>query len=112
MAKPRRHFWPLLTTRSFPAGVWPLLTARNLLGAVSAQGVRTDGIGGFARTFLLAAFRYVGEGGDDPHGHLARYVNGVVAGTGRVGRDDAESYPVIGHIGPTGSPTSRPPRSP
>jgi hypothetical protein len=76
----------------------------DLPGRVSQQGVRTDGIEGFARTFLLAAFRHVGENGAGPHDHLSRYLEGVVAGTRTVGRDDAESYPVIGDIGRDGQP--------
>jgi len=74
----------------------------DLPGQASQQGPRTDGLEGFARTFLLAAFRHVGEGGADPHDHLSRYLEGVVAGTRHVGRDDAESWPVIGHVGREG----------
>jgi hypothetical protein len=76
----------------------------DLPGKPSQQGIRTDGIEGFARTFLLAAFLYVGNGGEDPHGHLARYVAGVVEGTRTVGADDEDSWPVIGHIGRDGQP--------
>lgn len=76
----------------------------DLPGRPSQQGVRTDGIEGFARTFLLAAFRHVGDGGKDPYDHLARYVEGVVAGTRQVGSDDVESWPVIGHVGRHGQP--------
>ena len=76
----------------------------NLPGRPSQQGVRTDGIEGFARTFLLAAFRHVGEGGEDPYDHVSRYVEGVVAGTRNVGTDDEESWPVIGHVGRNGQP--------
>jgi hypothetical protein len=76
----------------------------DLPGKPSQQGIRTDGIEGFARTFLLAAFLYVGNGGDDPHGHLARYVAGVVEGTRTVGANDEDSWPVIGHIGRDGQP--------
>ncbi|MFI7273035.1 DUF2264 domain-containing protein [Streptomyces sp. NPDC049879] len=71
----------------------------DLPGPASQQGVRTDGLEGFARTFLLAAFRHVGEGGADPHGHLDRYLEGVVAGTRHPGRDDTDAWPVIGHVG-------------
>src|SRR5438045_1766246 len=39
----------------------------------SCSGVRSDGLEGFARTFLLAALRIAGSGGRDPHGHLPRY---------------------------------------
>lgn len=76
----------------------------NLPGRPSQQGVRTDGIEGFARTFLLAAFRHVGENGKTPYDHLSRYLEGVVAGTRAVGTDDDESYPVIGDIGRHGQP--------
>lgn len=76
----------------------------DLPGNPSQQGIRTDGIEGFARTFLLAAFLYVGNEGRDPHGHLARYVAGVVEGTRTVGADDEDSWPVIGHIGRDGQP--------
>ncbi|MEU8618340.1 DUF2264 domain-containing protein [Streptomyces sp. NPDC048623] len=47
----------------------------------SISGTRSDGLEGFARTFLLAAFRIAGAGGDDPHGFLPRYAEGLAAGT-------------------------------
>ncbi|MET9649375.1 DUF2264 domain-containing protein [Streptomyces sp. NPDC006460] len=47
----------------------------------SWSGVRSDGLEGYARTFLLAAFRVAGARGGDPHGHLARYAEGLAAGT-------------------------------
>jgi hypothetical protein len=80
----------------------PMGARIDLPGRPSQQGVRTDGLEGFARTFLLAAFR--GAGSTDPVAaeHLARYLDGVVAGTRSPGRDDAESWPVIGHIGRSG----------
>ena len=74
----------------------------DLPGRPSQQGTRTDGIEGFARTFLLAAFRHVGEHGSDPFDHVARYVEGVIAGTRNAGRDDDESWPIIGPVGRTG----------
>lgn len=76
----------------------------DLPGKTSQQGTRTDGLEGFARTFLLAAFLFTGNRGVDPHGHLARYRRGVVAGTRTVGADDADSWPVIDHIGRDGQP--------
>ncbi|MFD0745667.1 DUF2264 domain-containing protein [Phytohabitans flavus] len=36
---------------------------------------------GYARTFLLAAFRIAGAGGADPHGFLPWYAEGLAAGT-------------------------------
>ncbi|MFH9423054.1 DUF2264 domain-containing protein [Streptomyces sp. NPDC017529] len=54
----------------------------NLPGArPSWAGPRSDGLEGYARTFLAAAFRVAGDGGRDPHGHLARYAEGLAAGT-------------------------------
>lgn len=84
----------------------------DLPGPVSQQGVRTDGLEGFARTFLLAAFRHAGTAAGrgagspetDPHGHLDRYLEGVVSGTRHVGRDGADSWPVVSHIGRHGQP--------
>jgi hypothetical protein len=74
----------------------------DLPGRTSQQGVRTDGIEGFARTFLLAAFVHAGQRTTHPHDHLARYLEGVVAGTRTVGRDDSESWPVIRGLGRNG----------
>ena len=41
----------------------------------------SDGLEGFARTFLLAAFRVAGEAGRDPHGHFELYREGLLEGT-------------------------------
>ncbi len=68
----------------------------DLPGPASASGVRSDGLEGFARTFLAAGFRVAGGG--DPRNWLERYAEGLDAGTRTPGRDDAESWPVIlGH---------------
>ncbi|MEV5203544.1 DUF2264 domain-containing protein [Streptomyces sp. NPDC053720] len=67
----------------------------DLPGRPSASGVRSDGLEGYARTFLAAAFRVAGAGGKDPHGWLDRYADGLAAGTRTPGRDDAESWPLI-----------------
>ncbi|MEU3605260.1 DUF2264 domain-containing protein [Streptomyces sp. NPDC035033] len=56
----------------------------------SWSGARSDGLEGFARTFLLAALRVAGARGEDPHGHLDRYAAGLAAGTGDA---DRESWP-------------------
>ncbi|WP_309134565.1 DUF2264 domain-containing protein [Cellulomonas sp.] len=53
----------------------------TLPGPVSASGRWSDGLEGYARTFLLAAFRVAGEGGADPDGLLERYAAGLAAGT-------------------------------
>ncbi|QDQ14845.1 DUF2264 domain-containing protein [Streptomyces spectabilis] len=67
----------------------------DLPGRPSASGVRSDGLEGYARTFLAAGFRVAGAGGADPHGWLERYARGLAAGTRTPGRDDAESWPLI-----------------
>ncbi|CAL9354499.1 hypothetical protein SUDANB176_00543 [Streptomyces sp. enrichment culture] len=67
----------------------------DLPGRPSRSGVRSDGLEGYARTFLAAAFRVAGAGGDDPHGLLERYAAGLAAGTRTPGRDDTESWPLI-----------------
>ncbi|WP_459329256.1 DUF2264 domain-containing protein [Arthrobacter sp. HLT1-20] len=53
----------------------------NLPGIASVSGELSDGLEGFARTFMLAAFRVAGEAGNDPHGHLEFYRKGLLAGT-------------------------------
>ncbi|MFJ6676584.1 DUF2264 domain-containing protein [Actinosynnema sp. NPDC091369] len=53
----------------------------RLPGRPSRAGVASDGLEGFARTFLLAAFRIAGAGGDVPPALLERYARGLVAGT-------------------------------
>ncbi|MZD03877.1 DUF2264 domain-containing protein [Streptomyces sp. SID5785] len=78
---------------------WRWATPRGALldlpGRPSASGVRSDGLEGYARTFLAAGFRVAGAGGKDPHGLLDRYAEGLAAGTATPGRDDAESWPLI-----------------
>ncbi|MFE0191903.1 DUF2264 domain-containing protein [Streptomyces sp. NPDC058989] len=70
-------------------------------GRPSSSGPRSDGLEGFARTFLLAAFTVAGSGGRDPHGHLARYAEGLAAGTRNPTGDrestsaDPDSWPRI-----------------
>ncbi|GGY99438.1 DUF2264 domain-containing protein [Streptomyces poonensis] len=67
----------------------------DLPGKPSVSGVRSDGLEGYARTFLAAAFRVAGADGKDPHGWLDRYAQGLAAGTRTPGRDDTESWPLI-----------------
>lgn len=76
----------------------------DLPGRPSASGVRSDGLEGYARTFLAAAFRVAGAGGADPHGWMQRYADGLAAGTRTPGRDDAESWPVIRDVHTAGQP--------
>ncbi len=51
----------------------------DLPGRPSRSGVRSDGLEGYARTFLAAAFRTAR--GEDPNNLLERYAAGLVAGT-------------------------------
>lgn len=53
----------------------------RLPGPASRAGVESDGLEGYARTFLLAAFRVAGARGQDPAGLLPRYAEGLLAGT-------------------------------
>ncbi|MGW2561042.1 DUF2264 domain-containing protein [Streptomyces sp. NPDC001514] len=65
----------------------------------SCSGSLSDGLEGYARTFLLAAFRVAGAGGDDPYGHLARYAEGLASGTsgayGALGTYGTDAWPRI-----------------
>jgi hypothetical protein len=53
----------------------------DLPGPASRAGAWSDGLEGFARTFLLAAFRLAGAGGEDPHGLADWYAAGLATGT-------------------------------
>lgn len=76
----------------------------DLPGEPARAGWVSDGLEGYARTFLTAAFRVAGAGGDDPHGHLENYRRGLVAGTRTPGADDAESWPPIRGVRGGGQP--------
>ncbi|MFD4566998.1 DUF2264 domain-containing protein [Streptomyces sp. NPDC058467] len=68
----------LLAVRPFAAEDHALI---NLPGVPSHNGVHSDGLEGFARTFLLAGFRLAGSGGADPHDLAGWYAAGLTAGT-------------------------------
>lgn len=74
------------------SAVRPFATAEhaliNLPGIASMSGEVSDGLEGFTRTFILAAFRVAGEAGADPLGHLDFYRRGLLAGT-----DAASAHP-------------------
>ncbi|WP_106327957.1 DUF2264 domain-containing protein [Actinoplanes italicus] len=53
----------------------------RLPGPPSRAGAVSDGLEGFARTFLLAAFRIAGAGGSAPGALVERYAAGLAAGT-------------------------------
>ncbi|WP_328296517.1 DUF2264 domain-containing protein [Streptomyces sp. NBC_00435] len=67
----------------------------------SWSGRRSDGLEGFARTFLPAALRVAGAGGADPQGLLERYAAGLDAGTRTptterdLANGDHESWPPV-----------------
>ena len=79
-----RDHWAALADRML-AAVEPYRSpggARiDLPGPASRNGAESDGLEGFARTFLLAGFRVAGERGADPAGLLDRYARGLAAGT-------------------------------
>lgn len=79
-----RGHWAALADRT-AAAVLPYRSPKgafiDLPGPASRNGRRSDGLEGFARTFLLAGFRVAGEGGADPGGLLERYAEGLAAGT-------------------------------
>jgi hypothetical protein len=79
------------------AGAWRHATPRGALlripgGRASAHGAAADALEGYARTFLLAAFRLRGAQGRAPGDLAGRYAEGLVAGT-EPGHD--ESWPAI-----------------
>jgi hypothetical protein len=67
-------------------------------GPVSQQGPRADGLEGFSRTFLLAAFDHVGSPDAESAGRLTDYLHGVIAGTSNEARPE-DAWEDIGHIG-------------
>ncbi|MER5306084.1 DUF2264 domain-containing protein [Streptomyces lasiicapitis] len=94
-----RAHWEALADRQLEALV-PYATPRfaqyRLPGRGSWSGVVSDGLEGFARSFLLAAFRIAGAGGDVDPALIERYAVGLAAGTehGR-GGNDGEAWPEL-----------------
>lgn len=68
----------LLATRPWTS---PDCSHVDLPGRTGGYGHDVDGLEGFARTFMLAAFRLAGERGRDPHDLAGRYAAGFAAGT-------------------------------
>ncbi|MEV6116476.1 DUF2264 domain-containing protein [Streptomyces sp. NPDC052109] len=68
----------LLAVRPYATGAHSLI---NLPGVPSHNGAHSDGLEGFARTFLLAGFRLAGARGQDPHDFAGWYAAGLAAGT-------------------------------
>jgi len=59
----------------------PSFAQYRLPGRPSGAGLSSDGLEGYARTFLLAAFRIAGAGGDVPPALIERYADGLTHGT-------------------------------
>ncbi|WP_338702498.1 DUF2264 domain-containing protein [Streptomyces sp. Q6] len=96
-----RAHWEALADRQLDALVpyaTPGFAQYRLPGRASWSGVVSDGLEGFARTFLLASFRIAGAGGSDDPGstvvsHLIeRYTEGLTTGTDR---DSGEAWPEL-----------------
>ncbi|MFM9697279.1 DUF2264 domain-containing protein [Streptomyces europaeiscabiei] len=71
----------------------PGLAQYRLPGRASHSGPLSDGLEGFARSFLLAAFRIAGSGGRVAPALIERYAAGLAAGTDP--RGGAERWPAI-----------------
>ncbi|MFI7008492.1 DUF2264 domain-containing protein [Streptomyces sp. NPDC050145] len=96
-----RAHWEALADRQLDALLpyaTPGFAQYRLPGRASWSGVVSDGLEGFARTFLLASFRIAGAGGQDEPGssvvsHLIeRYTEGLTTGTER---DGGEAWPEL-----------------
>lgn len=83
----------LLAVRPFAS---PGRARFDLPGPVDRAGRISDGFAGFARTFLLAAFRLAGAGGEDPNGLAEWYAAGLLAGTDP---DGPEAWPAFDTVG-------------
>lgn len=79
-----RADWERLADRAL-AAVRPFATANHALihlpGPQSRSGRWSDGLEGYARTFLLAGFRLARSGDSDPQGLAQWYAAGLAAGT-------------------------------
>ncbi|GAA1192233.1 DUF2264 domain-containing protein [Streptomyces hebeiensis] len=79
-----RNHWELLAERMLDALEpyrSPTGARVDLPGPASGSGPVSDGLEGFARTFLIAGFLVAGRGGHDPQHYLERYAGGLAAGT-------------------------------
>ncbi|MFC8124503.1 DUF2264 domain-containing protein [Streptomyces sp. NPDC057302] len=92
-----RAHWEALADRQLEALVpyaTPHFAQYRLPGRSSWSGVVSDGLEGYARSFLLASFRIAGAGGEvDPH-LLERYAQGLTTGTDRDGAG-GEAWPEL-----------------
>ncbi len=94
-----REHWERLADRTL-AAVRPHATPGHglihLPGPQSRSGRWSDGLEGFARTFLLAGFRLSRAGERDPGGIAEWYAAGLAAGTDP---DAPDRWPPIGEVG-------------
>lgn len=94
-----RQDWERLADRSL-AAVRPYATAGHALihlpGPTSRSGRWSDGLEGYARTFLLAGFRLAQSGDRDPGGLAEWYAAGLAAGTDP---DSPDRWPVLDDVG-------------
>ncbi|UIX29484.1 DUF2264 domain-containing protein [Streptomyces sp. GQFP] len=90
-----RAHWERLADRQLEALVphaTPGLAQYRLPGRASSAGVVSDGLEGFARSFLLASFRIAGAAGDVDPRLVERYAQGLTTGTDR---DSGEAWPEL-----------------
>lgn len=90
-----RQHWVALAERQLRAlrVFWqPHASRINLPGTASWSGEGSDGLEGYARSFLLAAALVAGSGGHDPSGHLDLYREGLLRGTDRL---DEQAWPSL-----------------
>ncbi|WP_030781310.1 DUF2264 domain-containing protein [Streptomyces sp. NRRL S-920] len=86
-----RAHWEALADRQLDALVpyaTPGFAQYRLPGRQSRSGVVSDGLEGYARSFLLASFRIAGAGGEVDPRLIERYALGLTTGTDR-GSDEA-----------------------
>ncbi|MFI7319591.1 DUF2264 domain-containing protein [Streptomyces venezuelae] len=90
-----RAHWEVLADRQLEALVpyaTPGFAQYRLPGRNSWSGVVSDGLEGFARSFLLAAFRIAGAGGEVDPRLVERYARGLTTGTDR---NSGEAWPEL-----------------
>ncbi|MFK4070320.1 DUF2264 domain-containing protein [Streptomyces sp. NPDC029674] len=90
-----RAHWEALADRQLEALVpyaTPGFAQYRLPGRTSWSGVVSDGLEGYARSFLLASFRIAGAGGEVDPRLIERYARGLTSGTDR---DSGEAWPEL-----------------
>ncbi|WPO69835.1 DUF2264 domain-containing protein [Streptomyces sp. KN37] len=90
-----RAHWEALADRQLEALVphaTPRFAQYRLPGRASWSGVVSDGLEGYARSFLLASFRIAGAGGEVDPRLVERYARGLAAGTDR---GSGEAWPEL-----------------